>query len=135
MAKKTKAYAIHSVYYEKDGKEVLAEASTKDRPNIFELDNDNFKKLMKAGAVRVPTNSEIAVYEARVKRENGGVEDEEDEDQGDLDLGAGNEGTVDGASESDGKSPDGSADLKTDAKGDPKAAPKGKGSKLKDDDI
>ena len=64
MAKKTtvQAYAIHKIGLGRKGdKKQWVEASTKARPSVFDIDEDTFGNLEKAGAVRKATKEEIAL--------------------------------------------------------------------------
>jgi hypothetical protein len=62
-----KAFAIHTIKHPKSlgiGKEAKA-------GSVFDTDKEEFKKLEAMGAVRVPTDDELALHEAK-----GGIVDE-----------------------------------------------------------
>ena len=61
------AYAIHSIgTRDETGKKVLVPASTKTVPSIFEIDEDRFNALVAAGAVRAPSDEELAAAKVAV---------------------------------------------------------------------
>lgn len=64
-----KALAVHTL---RMGNETHA-ASTKDVPNIIDLDDEEYERLEELGAVRKPTKEETAVFDAIEKAKNTGV--------------------------------------------------------------
>jgi hypothetical protein len=68
-----KAYAISTIQREKD--QVVA--STAERPSIFEVDDKEYRRLERMGAVRKPTDHELKLAETYAKAEG---EDDEFQD-------------------------------------------------------
>jgi hypothetical protein len=60
-----KALAIYAI--QRSGTEVPA--STEERPSIFDVDDREFRRLEKMGAVRVPTEHELKIAEAYAREE------------------------------------------------------------------